>query len=306
MIEKMKFRGHETFFIRKGWLRKGIKNVLNDATLFVNKDKLPTDVLGIGTNMVKSLRYWLQVVGLTTEIRGEKNGKREQIITELGKVIDENDPYLEELGTLWLLHYNLAKNITDATSWYFFFNEFQMQEFTKDDFCLALKKFISINSKQEVADSSLEGDFDCLVNTYIARAKSNPKKVDPENNIDCPLGELNLLDIKNKKDRIYTKVIPPKASIHPLIALAIIVAQADNAEIKIQTLLKEKNSLGKIFNLDMISLLELLNKIERLGHISVVRTAGLDVVKVKTKWTFLESVEQYYRAINNVGGEWNE
>ena len=56
----------------------------------------------------------------------------------------------------------------------------------------------------------------------------------------------------------------------------------------------------------MISLLELLNKIERLGHISVVRTAGLDVVKVKTKWTFLESVEQYYRAINNVGGEWNE
>ena len=306
MIEKMKFRGHETFFIRKGWLRKGIKNVLNDATLFVNKDKLPTDVLGIGTNMVKSLRYWLQVVGLTTEIRGEKNGKREQIITELGKVIYENDPYFEELGTLWLLHYNLAKNITDATSWYFFFNVFQMQEFTKDDFCLALKKFISINSKQEVADSSLEGDFDCLVNTYIARAKSNPKKVDPENNIDCPLGELNLLDIKNKKDRIYTKVIPPKASIHPLIALAIIVAQADNAEIKIQTLLKEKNSLGKIFNLDMISLLELLNKIERLGHISVVRTAGLDVVKVKTKWTFLESVEQYYRAINNVGGEWNE
>lgn len=303
MIEKMKFRGHETFFIRKGWLRKGIKNVLNDATLFVNKDKLPTDVLGIGANMVKSLRYWLQVVGLTTEVRGEKSGKREQIITDLGKVIYKNDPYFEELGTLWLLHYNLAKNITDATSWYFFFNEFQMQEFTKDDFCLALKKFISINSKQEVADSSLEGDFDCLVNTYIARAKSNPKKVDPENNIDCPFGELNLLDIKSKKDKIYTKVIPPKASIHPLIALAIVVAQSDNAEVKIQTLLKGKNSLGKIFNLDMISLLELLNKIERLGYISVVRTAGLDVVKVKTKWTFLECVEQYYRAINNLGGE---
>lgn len=303
MIEKMKFRGHETFFIRKGWLRKGIKNVLNDATLFVNKDKLPTDVLGIGANMVKSLRYWLQVVGLTTEVRGEKTGKREQIITDLGKVIYKNDPYFEELGTLWLLHYNLAKNITDATSWYFFFNEFQMQEFTKDDFCLALKKFISINSKQEVADSSLEGDFDCLVNTYIARAKSNPKKVDPENNIDCPFGELNLLDIKSKKDKIYTKVIPPKASIHPLIALAIVVAQSDNAEVKIQTLLKGKNSLGKIFNLDMISLLELLNKIERLGYISVVRTAGLDVVKVKTKWTFLECVEQYYRAINNLGGE---
>ena len=300
MSKKMKFRGHESFFIRKGWLHKGIKNVLLDPALFVNKEQLPTDILGLGNNMVKSLRYWLQVVGLTTE---PKTGKRLQTVTDLGSLMYKHDPYFEEAGTLWLLHYNLARKIEDATSWYFFFNEFQMQEFKKEDFCLALKKYASINSESEIADSSFESDFDCLMNTYISRAKSNPEKVHPENNIDCPLGELNLVDIKDKKDKIYTKVIPPKSSIHPLIALAVIVDNANNQEIKIQSLLKDKNNIGKLFNLDMISLLELLNKIERLGHISVVRTAGLDVVRVKTEWTFLDCVEHYYKAINIVGGE---
>ncbi len=300
MSKKLKFRGHETFFIRKGWLHKGIKNVKSDPALFVNKEQLPTDILGLGNNMVKSLRYWLQAVGLTTE---PKTGKRFQTITDLGLLMYKHDPYFEELGTLWLLHYNLAQKSEDATSWYFFFNEFQMQEFKKEDFCLALKKYTGIHSESEIADSSFESDFDCLMNTYISRAKSSPEKVHPENNIDCPLGELNLVDIKDKKEKIYTKVIPPKASIHPLIALAVIVDNANGTEIKIQSLLKDKTNIGKLFNLDMISLLELLNKVERLGHISVVRTAGLDIVRVKTEWTFLDCVEHYYKAINSVGGE---
>ena len=300
MSKNMKFRGHETFFIRKGWLHKGLKNVQQDAGVFVNKTPLPVDVLGMGNNMVKSLRYWMQVVGLTTE---PKSGKRLQTVTKLGEKIYANDPYLEELGTLWLLHYNLAKNAEDATSWYFFFNEFQMQEFKKEDFCLALKKYVSIHSESETADSSFESDFDCLINTYISRVKTNPSKVHPENNIDCPLGELNLVDIKDRKEKIYTKVIPPKASIHPLIALAIIIDSAKEKEIKIQALLRDKNHIGKLFNLDMISLMELLNKLERMGYINVVRTAGLDIVRIKTDWTYLECVEQYYASINSLGGE---
>lgn len=104
----MKFRAHDTFFIRKGWLSKGMRNVIAHDDVFVTKDKnrYPTDELGIGSNMVKALRYWLQAVGLTTE---PKTGRRVQSLTELGKVIYENDPYFEELGTLWLLQYHLFK-----------------------------------------------------------------------------------------------------------------------------------------------------------------------------------------------------
>ena len=112
----MKFRAHDTFFIRKGWLSKGMRNVVANKDVFITKDKdrNPMDVLGIGANMVKALRYWLQAVGLTEE---PAKGQRYQSLTELGEIIYEQDPYIEEIGTLWLLQYQLAKNKTDATAW---------------------------------------------------------------------------------------------------------------------------------------------------------------------------------------------
>ena len=114
----MKFRAHETFFLRKGWLNKGLKQVKIKADVFTDKEENPMDIFGIGSNMVKALRYWLQVTGLTKE---NTSGKRFQQFTELGEIIYSNDKYLEELGTLFLLHYKLATNKEEATSWYYFF-----------------------------------------------------------------------------------------------------------------------------------------------------------------------------------------
>ena len=55
-------------------------------------------------------------MGLTNE---KMAGKKFQELTEVGKIIYENDPYNEELGTLALLHYFLATSKESATSWYF-------------------------------------------------------------------------------------------------------------------------------------------------------------------------------------------
>ena len=55
----MKFRAHDTFAIRKGWLNKGLRNIPKAPDVFISKENNPMDVLGIGANMVKSLRYWL-------------------------------------------------------------------------------------------------------------------------------------------------------------------------------------------------------------------------------------------------------
>src|SRR5699024_9687640 len=103
----MKFRAHDTFFIRKGWLNKGMKCVKAKSDVFVSKEENPMDVLGLGSNMVKALRYWLQAVGLTSEPR---SGKRTQSFTDLGNSVYENDRYIEESGTLLLLQYKLATN----------------------------------------------------------------------------------------------------------------------------------------------------------------------------------------------------
>lgn len=295
-MSKMRFRAHDTFFIRKGWLSKGIRNVQNDPTVFMGTNGNPMDILGIGANMVKALRYWLQVVGLTQE---PNVGRRTQTLTPLGEIIAEHDPYIEELGTLWLLHYKLATNQSDATAWYYFFNEFRLNEFTCDDFVAQLSSYVRLNG-EEIAEKSLKDDYNCIINTYVPRTKFSPEKVQPESNIDCPLGELALIDIVDKKAKIYRKATPKKDTIPPLILLATLAEQAcDQKEIRISAIQNALCSAGRVFNLDIITLTELLYKIEFLGYIKVERTAGLDIVKIQTDLDFLGYVREYYRTINN-------
>lgn len=292
----MKFRAHDTFFIRKGWLNKGMRNVNADPSVFMGTNGNPMDILGIGANMVKALRYWLQAVKLTSE---PNSGRREQSFTEFGQVIFDNDPYMEEMGTLWLLHYMLSTNIEDATAWYYFFNEFKMTEFTKEDFVKQLSNFLRLKDV-EVSERSLEDDYNCIINTYVPRIKSSPEKVQPESNIDCPLGELGLIDISNRKEKLYKKATPKKDTLPPLIVLAVILDQANGeTSIKISSLQNDENNVGKVFNLDIITLTALLNKIELLGYIKVVRTAGLDIIRIEKPIGFLECVKEYYKSINN-------
>jgi hypothetical protein len=301
----IKFRAHETFFIRKGWLSKGVRNVIKDPAIFINRDSNPMDTLGIGANMVKALRYWLQAVGLTEE---QQTGKHTQMLTILGKLINENDPYIEELGTLWLLHYHLATSKKEATAWYFFFNEFHLTEFTREDFLIQSENYLR-ELGETVAERSIEDDYNCIINTYIPRIKLSPKKFDPEDNIDCPLGELELIEIVNKKDKVYKKSTPKKDTFHPLIMLAVILNQYEQAnpdwrcckekrEIRISEIQTNACNVGKVFNLDIISLTGLLYKLELLGFIKVVRTAGLDVIRINTDLGYYGCINEYYRSIN--------
>lgn len=293
----MKFRAHETFFIRKGWINKGLRGVINDGNIFISKDENPMDVLGIGSNMVKSLRYWLQAVGLTKE---PSHGRRVQTLTDLGKMVFDHDRYIEEIGTLQLLHYKLATNPELATSWYFFFNEFNMTEFSREDYIEAIQKWIAMQEDEEsVAVRSLADDFQCIINTYLPRYKANPnREVSPENNIDCPLGELGLIDVLGRDKKNYKKAIPPAETLNPYTMLAIIADRADGREeIGLNELLTAPCNIGRVFNLDAITMLDALYRIEKLGAIRISRTAGLDVVRIMEPGSFLEWVDKYYQEI---------
>lgn len=295
----MKFRAHETFFIRKGWLSKGMKYVINDSDVFISKKDNPMDVLGIGANMVKSLRYWLQAVGLTEEPR---SGKRIQTLTAFGNSVFSNDRYVEELGTLYLLQYKLASNYSEATSWYYFFNEFTMSEFSRDDFVSFVQNQLKMKGTENVALRSLNDDFSCIVNTYLPRYKNNPEKIDPENNIDCPFGELGLLDNANKVKKTYKKVIPLSVSIDPWVALAVISDRANGKkEISLNELLTGDCNIGKVFNLDAVTMLDVLYRIERLHEIKIIRTAGLDVIHILNKPTFQSCVNEFYKSLSSEG-----
>lgn len=295
----MRFRGHETFAIRKGWLNKGIQNVIQNPGVFLGDAGNPMDVLGIGANMVKAMRYWLLAAQLTTE---PVSGHRIQTLSDIGQLIYDNDPYFEEIGSLCLVHYLLATNDDYATAYYVFFNEFEQLEFTEEDFCKAVRKYVTmIDFEKLPSDRVVSDDFKCIINSYVSRNRINPEKINPEDNIECPLTELGLLDIVTviKGERVYKKCNPKVENIPELIALAIIIKCADvNDEVKITSIQKDRNSLGKLFNLDTISLINILYKLDSLNYLKVIRTAGLDVIRINTDLTFEECIERYYDTLN--------
>lgn len=285
----MKIRAHETFNLRKGWLRKGVKNILNDPTLFTNKNINPCNQLGIGTNMVKSLRYWLIATGITEEAIDK--GKHIQKLTKLGELINNYDKYFEEDGTQWLIQYKLATNKENATAWYWFFNEFNVQEFDKELFVKELDDYLEAE-EFSCSAKMITDEYACLLNTYYSKNKEE----DPEETNSCPLTSLKLI-IKSEGS-VYRKNVPARDSIPPLIALAVIVAENKSNEINISELIDKPNSISKIFNLDRSTLFYILEALVKMDMITMPRTAGLDVVRFNEVYTFDGLVEKYYKSLN--------
>lgn len=99
---KYRFKGHESFILREGWLNKGLFEIEKNAKVF--SENYGADELGVGPNMAKSIRYWLKTMNLT-----EDKPKEGTKLTELGRIILTGDPYLEDIFTIWLLHCQIVK-----------------------------------------------------------------------------------------------------------------------------------------------------------------------------------------------------
>lgn len=173
-----------------------------------------------------------------------------------------------------------------------------MNEITKEDFIIEMSKYLAEEKETLPATSSIADDFTCIINTYLSRAKTQQKEIDSENNIDCPLGELGLVDVVNRKKGIYKKTIPLAATFNPWIVMAVISDNAKNQqEINLNELLIGENNIGKIFNLDSVAMLEVLHTVEKSGMIKIIRTAGLDVIQIKKMYSFSECIENYFKEI---------
>src|SRR5438874_559646 len=99
--QKLTFSGHETFQCRHLWLKKGYDYVFDNRS-FGSEDAVVS--LGVSKNMVNSIRYWMKAFNLVD--------KNEQLTAFASKLLAEGgwDPYLEDEGSLWLLHYHLVKS----------------------------------------------------------------------------------------------------------------------------------------------------------------------------------------------------
>lgn len=187
------FSGHETFPFRYSWLKKGVDAVADDGAIFLRDDALTT--LGVGKNMVQSIRHWCLAAGVVDTVPGPTRRPSGQFRPSwLGKAVFADggwDPYLEDPATLWLLHWQVASNRARCTTWFWAFSHFHEPEFTRDQLCSALHTWAQAAGAKRLAVSSLRRDVDCFLRTYLPSRQS--KVLLLEDTLDCPLVELGLL-----------------------------------------------------------------------------------------------------------------
>lgn len=280
---KMRLQGHEKFSLREGWLNKGI--IMIDRNPMAFQGKNGPDLFGIGNNMVKSLRYWLKAFGLIKELPGKG-----AFLTELGKLILNNDPYFEDTFTLWILHSFIAKNIEEATSWYMFFNRAGIDDLSKDQIeIILLREITKYASGNSFSQKSVKNDLDVLLNMY-SKEKNN---VDPEDKSQSPFALLNL--VRNVDGR-YSKNHPDRKTINEWVVLfELSNLLRDKEFISIEDAIDGEKGLSCIYQLPGMAANEMLDKLEALEYIRINRTAGLDVIYKNNQFTATSVVQDYYK-----------
>ncbi|SCX88252.1 Protein of unknown function [Butyrivibrio hungatei] len=280
---KLRLQGHEKFALREGWLNKGLIIVNENSGVFQSEEA--PDIFGIGNNMVKSVRYWLRAFGLISETPGKGAS-----LTEIGRIIYDNDLYFEDVFTLWILHSNIAKNIEEATSWFMFFNRCQVDDLNRDQIQQILKREITKYAEGTTfSDNSVKSDVDVILNMY-----SNTKEItDPEDKNISPFSELKLL---KKVDGRYSKVHADRRVVNEWVVLYELANKMLGLDsISIEELAINENGLQNIYQMNFVMINDYLDKLDALGYIHVDRTAGLDMIYREKEFSPVEVLEEYYR-----------
>lgn len=270
---RLQFSGHETFPCRYGWLKKTFDAVraveVSDVEQIVGVFN-PNHAIaefGVGKNMVASMRHWAIACGvIDANIRG---GRSEALSTSvLGRLIfDWGDPFLEQPGSLWLLHWRLAALPGRATAWYFAFNEFNDAIFTRET--LAGRLMARIDEMREtgrlvgsrIARATVDRDAECFVRTYVSRAF---KKGLAEDGLESPFAELGLVAPLAGGALQFRR--GPKPSLpDEVFALALVEFWQQHfptrGTLSIETVAHDPGSPGRVFLMDEESLAERLERI---------------------------------------------
>lgn len=273
---KYKFSGHQTFPFRHGWLEKGVRATDECATVFAEEDALVR--LGVGKNMVDSIKHWCTVTQLIEEL--PQPGSPAFRVSDIGrKLLFEWDPFLEDDASLWLIHWLLVTNPRIGTTWQLLFGEFFRPDFSKGELVEYVLSFAAKHSLRANA-RSIGRDVDCFIRTYVPGG-STSKQTIAEDTFDCPLLALNIIQLCPDGE-LYRFAIGPKPSLPPVVVAVALNdyfsrMQGEAKTLSVQECLYGPDSPGQVFKLDENTLLEYVEEIEEITRQDVLvdETAGL-------------------------------
>lgn len=291
-MSEYKFSGHETFQCRHFWLKKGY-DFVKSGGVFKSNDALVR--LGVGKNMITSISHWMKAFKVADNESGE--------LTEFGNFIFEDkgtDPYLEDVGTLWLLHYNIMSNYRQASIYKLTFEEFRKTRIDSEFTSEILFDFITRKLRQEgeaYSEKSLRNDIKVFLRMYQTTSKRGSKSI--EDDFSSVLIELDLIDPVQDTfingDQVFRIQYNEQPDLNKLIYL---FAMLDSFEGQTSVSFEEIDK--------KVSAKFLLNKEGTEGKLSELADAGLIVykqdagrkeVQFKSKLNKWDVLKKYYGGV---------
>jgi len=273
----MRFSGHESFHCRSFWLKKGFDHIKAELPF---KDEA-TLQLGVGRNMVASIKHWVKSFGLI-------DLDREELKEETNLIFSDNgwDPFLEDEGTLWLLHYWVVAN--DYASIYsLIFDDLRKRKplFTYQHFLSFVRE-----ADKKTSESTLKKDFQAFQRTYVS--KENAKDLD--DSFSGILTELNLVkEIKKDSFQIEStyRITIPK----DIILYCILSNNVGKESLSFEMLYSEKGSVGSAFALSREGLNNFLVAIAQdYKQITYSNEAGIRELQIKNTIEPIDVLRRYY------------
>lgn len=272
----IKFKKNESFYIREGWFEKAIHTIKeNEANIFYKNDGIT--YLGIGSNMVKGLKYWLKAANI---IEGQNNE-----LTEFAELLLRYDPYMDDLYSWFLVHYYLTLNYEECPIANEIFN-INSTSFEKGDISEYLVNRFSASDKN-VNKKYVDADLNVFLKSYVNEDFAS----NPEDNYICPLSRLKLL--KAEKGT-YKKLKPAYSSLSYLIVFFALSKLYGGKPFEIEESMNAVNSPVRIFNLDKYMYLQYLDEARRNELITINRTAGLNTVYFEKQLSLSDIFDEYF------------
>ena len=244
-LERYVFSGHESFPCKSLWLKRGYDfvfggNDFNSADAVVK--------LGVGKNMVASIRYWMKAFGLTESDR--LNDLAGFIFSsEYGK-----DPFVEDLGTLWLLHFMLVSS-KEASLYNLFYSSFQRerQSFERQQVVSFVRRCMIEDGKVKVFnENTVKKDVGVLLQNYVQPLK--PQSMEDYSALLLDLDLIRTLDGK----QFYFNMEGKRQLPEDILLYAIVKESNGERNVDYDML----QSIGLIFCLSDIELIHMLQTLQ--------------------------------------------
>lgn len=278
-IKKYAFSGHESFTCKTLWLKKGYDFVIDK-----NDFNAPEAVvkLGVGKNMISAIRYWMRAFNITV------NDKPQEIASYLFDTEKGKDPFIEDLGTLWLLHFLLVST-GEATLYNLLFTRMQKERkvFDRQNIVNFVKRTMTEDNKLTIYnENTVKKDVGVLLLSYVL-----PLKAKALDDYSALLIDLDL--IRTTDGKTYQFNIEGKRQIpYEIFLYAILCLKGEDNTVSYDLL----QEIGLMFCMNDMEVISMCKTIEEKysNYVRYSDTAGIRQVQFINEISKEEVLNGYY------------